>query len=1105
MVNFMKDYSKKLKGISIEDEYIYALRQIGQIATSRLGLSKRLEQIVKLTKNLIKVDACSIFLYNEPIKKLILEATDGLDPISIGKIKLDMGEGITGTCAELKQPLIVPEVKKHPKFKYFPETKEDIYTSHLSIPLISFDKLIGVINLNTKKLHHFTDTEIGTLQTISSYISGAIRNAQIYHKAIHRVGELTTIEKISTALSSTMELQELLDLILKISSEIVKCEGGIIRLLDKDSKILIRKASLGVPYESRIIPDLMFGEGIAGWVAKEKKPVITNDAVNDERFIHPPESMVKTEICAPLLIKDEVIGTISLYNKLSTPISPEGVFNKEDSRLLIILANKAALAIDNAQLYYELKSWLDELSVLFQVSNQLSSTIDFEEVLDSYLNLNAKLLHADKCSVKLIDKTGRMFDTVKYIGLSDEYIESRSKQIKANGTNWVITEGKTLLISDITKEDRAYNIPAMVKEGIISLLSIPMKYRDRVIGVLNVYKSKDELPFTGDEVKLLTISANQAAIAIENARLFRETQNLAQINQERLRELSILYEIMKASSSILDLDYVLSVILTGLTFGDGLGFNRAVLLLADEDNKFLMGKTAVGPSSSEEAVKIWQQISEKKLSLIDILYRKKSDKEYVSEFIENTKAIKMSINDEGIVGRAFLDKRPFNVKIGAEEFPVESEIGNLLDWEDFAVVPLLSRDKAVGVVIVDNHFNKRPITVEGINFLTMFANQAGLAIDNATAHEKLKKIISSMEKANIKLQELKLYSDNIVESITSAISVVDNNLIINSCNSSFEKLIGLSKQEIIGRRFLELPLKIKELDLQNIIKRISVKGGPKELSKIECLTNNKEMIADVNFYPFKESSGNVIGVVLSIQDVTDIVELESRVKESERLAMLGELSAGVAHEIRNPLISIGGFVRRIQKRHKDDETGKKYTSIIINEVERLENILREVLDLASPKKVEYDLVDLNYVVSDPLNVLESTYKDKEIRIEKRLAKSLPPVFGSSLQLKQVFFNILQNAIEASPAGETIRVETGQKENENFVMINNKGEKIPYYIEEKMFAPFVTTKTKGTGLGLSVSRRIVEMHYGKIEFESTKEKGTTFKIFLPKSVLRLKSL
>ncbi len=183
----MQNNSKKLKEIPIEDEYIYALSQIGQIATSRLDLNKRLEQIVKLTKGLLKVDVCSIFLYNEPTEKLILEATDGLDPDSITKVKLDIGEGVTGTCAEIRKPLMIPEVKKHPKFKYFPETKEEIFTSHLSIPLISFDKLIGVMNVNTIKLYHFTDKEVKILQTIASYISGAISDAQIYNRALRLI------------------------------------------------------------------------------------------------------------------------------------------------------------------------------------------------------------------------------------------------------------------------------------------------------------------------------------------------------------------------------------------------------------------------------------------------------------------------------------------------------------------------------------------------------------------------------------------------------------------------------------------------------------------------------------------------------------------------------------------------------------------------------------------------------------------------------------------------------------------------------------------------------------------------------------------------------
>ncbi|GAH28171.1 unnamed protein product, partial [marine sediment metagenome] len=279
------------------------------------------------------------------------------------------------------------------------------------------------------------------------------------------------------------------------------------------------------------------------------------------------------------------------------------------------------------------------------------------------------------------------------------------------------------------------------------------------------------------------------------------------------------------------------------------GFNRAFLLLPDENIEFLEGKTAVGPSSYEEAWKIWQQVSEEEISLKDILYRKKDDEEYLTELTKRIKAVKIPINDKKVVGRTFLEKKPFNIKIAIKEFPIENEIGKLLDWEDFAIVPLLSRDRAVGVVIVDNHFNKRAITVEDINFLVMFANQAGLAIDNATVHKKLKESISSMEMANIKLQELKNYSENIVESITSAISVIDKNTMISSCNSSFENFIGLSKKEIIGRSLLKLPLKIEEFDLTGIIEETSTKGEPQELSKVHCIANNEEVIADISIYP----------------------------------------------------------------------------------------------------------------------------------------------------------------------------------------------------------------------------------------------------------------
>jgi len=229
--------------------------------------------------------------------------------------------------------------------------------------------------------------------------------------------------------------------------------------------------------------------------------------------------------------------------------------------------------------------------------------------------------------------------------------------------------------------------------------------------------------------------------------------------------------------------------------------------------------------------------------------------------------------------------------------------------------------------------------------------------------------------------------------------------------------------------------------------------------------------------------------------------LRRQIIQSETLSALGRLTANVAHEIRNPLIALGGFARRLNKSISDGTREKEYTELIISEAERLENILRDVLTYSRSVSLRREKQNINEIVNESLKTYKEICREHSIRIEK-LFSDLPQIEVDKNQVKEVMINLLSNAIYSMKSGGTMTIAT-EKELLNktvyvIVKITDTGEGIPEDRLSMIFEPFFTTKDigHGTGLGLSISRKIMEEHGGFIKVKSTMGKGSTFAMYFP---------
>ncbi|MFH1148643.1 MAG: ATP-binding protein [Pseudomonadota bacterium] len=232
------------------------------------------------------------------------------------------------------------------------------------------------------------------------------------------------------------------------------------------------------------------------------------------------------------------------------------------------------------------------------------------------------------------------------------------------------------------------------------------------------------------------------------------------------------------------------------------------------------------------------------------------------------------------------------------------------------------------------------------------------------------------------------------------------------------------------------------------------------------------------------------------ESMEKLIEMQEALIRSERFAAIGEAAAHVSHEIKNPLMIIGGFAVQIEKSLSPDDPNAKKLQIISNEVRRLEDLLTEVKDFTRPTKPQKESGDINYCVGETLEMMLSHFEEKGVTCEKSLNRSLPAVSFDSSQMKQVLINLIKNAVEAMPHGGKLIVSSLQSGPYIKVSIADSGYGIPEDSFKNVFSPFFTTKNKGTGLGLTVSYRILQDHGGTISFESKTGEGTKFTLSLP---------
>ena len=555
------------------------------------------------------------------------------------------------------------------------------------------------------------------------------------------------LEKVIRISNSTVDIERRLKNLLQLFQREIGVDRVYLFNLDRDAKTLILRASADQGELPNLVVNL--ADNSIGEVALKLQPSI---GLVDETIKLPEECRDLFEgfvsfASFPIMDDQILYGVLTLLHKESQE------FDQEWISLIETIAREMAGTIRNSHLYADSKKRIAELSVLYEVGRAVGSSIDLDKVLDTVVNITTKVLLAQGCTINVIDhQTGTLRIAAEYgvipRGCSFKYLLGK--------------DGRETPLSVIECVSRnvpyvgpASGTPFCVgmreEDGNKSVISLPVHFKGKFRGNLTVFNKISAPPgrpreFNREDLELLTTMAVMISSSLENALTFQAVDELARHNEMLVRNLSCLYEISGGMMTTVKLNELLAIITNALTLGQGLGFDRAFILLTNEEEDCLIG------AAMKEVTPEQRALENKTLTDLfrDGLIASTEPTPLENEFL----GVVLPLDEgEGVLVRTAREKKAFTVTPGNGDYLVEESLPAEFGTFSFSTVPMLAKGKVVGVIAVDRDISRTETTAEDIRNLSMLANQAGLAIENSRLYEYIESANDMLSQTRERLLE----------------------------------------------------------------------------------------------------------------------------------------------------------------------------------------------------------------------------------------------------------------------------------------------------------------------------------------------------------------
>lgn len=1020
--------------------------------------------------------------------------------------------------------------------------------SALYVPLAAGDTVFGYITLqNLDREHAFSDSDVRLLSTMANSISMALENARLFNETEQRNAELAVINSVQQGLVAEMDMQSIYNLVGDRIRDLFDAQVAIICTFDHESG----KEHFQYQYEDgeRIYPDPRPLDNFRKRLIETKEMILINDHFPDraeEILGIKPEAvpgtvLPKSVLFVPLVIGDSVRGYVSLQN-----LDHEQAFPESDVRLLSTLANSMSVALENARLFNETEQRNAELAVINSVQQGLVAEMDMQGIYDLVGERIRELFDAQVVGINTVD-INEGLEYFQYSYEDGERIEPDPKPIDKFRRNLI--EKKELIVFNENFAQEVEKILGEIPEPVLgtelpkSAVFVPMIIGDSVRGYVTLQNLDHEHAFSDSDIRLLGTLINSMSVAIENARLFNETTRLLAETEQRNAELAVINSVQ--DGLVREMDMAAIYKLVGEKICDVLNTQTMIIRTFDHETKMEHWQYAVEKGETIEVEPrpfIW---ANKKL-------------------IESKEHLLINENYEEIAMKY-----------------EGTAITKGLAPKSAIFVPMIVGDVVIGSVSLQNVEKENAFSESDLQLITTLTNSMSVAIENARLFNETARLLSETEQRAAELQTV----NNISRAMVSQLEL---DALINFVGEQMRKTFnadivylstydhksnmlhfpyyygdksesrpfgnGITEKIILNQEPLLINQNLdkaydqikaeKKGEMVESFLGVPILAGEKSIGVISVQSKEQSNRFSENDQRLLTTIAANVGVAMQNAEsyeklrtaLTDLKSAQEQLVQQEKLASLGQLTAGIAHEIKNPLNFVNNFsdlsielIDEVREELKNLTIPEdNFVLDILNDIEgnlkkihehgtRADGIVKSMLQHSRGGSGKIEPTDINALIKEYVNLafhgMRASKNPINVDIDLKLddnAKEIPLI---AEDFSRVILNLCNNAFDAmrdklqrtendSSISDKylpkLKVQTKHVDGHLKIEIEDNGPGIPTEIKDKILQPFFTTKKgkEGTGLGLSITNDIVKGHGGKIDVQSEAGAYTRFLVTIP---------
>jgi two-component system NtrC family sensor kinase len=1092
-------------------------------------------------------------------------------------------ETITARAIRTSMICHVPDVLSDPLYQNKQVARASGYRGCLAVPMVRDRWVIGSIFVARRKPGSFTEAQIELLRAFADQAVIAIENVRLFNETKDALEQQTATANVLKVISrSTFDLQIVLDTLVESATRL--CGADYAWLFQREGEDFTFSASYGNAAEIvaqirgffKGLPVPIDRGSVTGRAAKEARAIHVSDVLADSEYTYGEIQKIagyRAALGVPLLHKGEVAGVIFVGKNLPQP------FTDNQIELVTTFADQAVIAIENTRLLTELRQRTDDLSEALEQQTTTAdvlkvisrSAFDLDVVLNTLTESAANLCDADMAGmVRPKDGEHYWVTTYNFRPAFMEYMKNRPiLRDRGSIVGRVLLEGYVVHVPDVLEDsDFTFN-EAQKHGGYRTVLGVPLLREGNPIGVIVLTRTAVR-PFTDKQIEVLATFADQAVIAIENARLFDEVQARTADLSESLDQQTATAEILQTiNESPGDLTPVFDTMvesamrLCQADYGHVYSYDGRLLQLvaAHGDPGYVNWIKKSGPRSPEESLTFTRILEGEPLVHLadiskDVSYRDSNQraKTIVDQFGIHTLLTVPLRKDETLLGGFVLYR--------LESKPFSDKQINLV--QNFATQAVIAMENA-----------------RLLNELRQRTDELSESLQQQTATAEVLKVISrSAFDLNAVLQALVEAAAQLCEADQGTIAREQAGVFVRAASYGFSpEFVELVKDlpvapergSATGRALLEsrtIHIADVRADPDYTFSEAIEKGGFKTILAVPMLREGKAIgvlaLTRIEMQPFTDKQIELVSTfadqaAIAIENVRlfesvqartlelaksleDLRTAQDRLVQTEKLASLGQLTAGIAHEIKNPLNFVNNFSsvsaeligelqEALQRVQFDERTGSEVNEItgmlrgnlekVVQHGRRADSIVKNMLLHSRQGSGEHRPIDINSVVEESLNLAYHGARAEKRGFNITLLRSFDPTAGEvdlfPQEITRVLLNVISNGFYAAAkrkaainGGEyepTLAATTKNLGDSVEIKIRDNGVGILPQVKEKMFNPFFTTKPagEGTGLGLSISHDIiVKQHRGSIEVDTAPGEYTEFRIVLPRKAATLEN-